>query len=165
MAMRLIGRSRVRRFVTIGRRPMSARTDNDEISCQGACPSSAWLFHGALAALGRPDPLGDRDVNLPFFKDQGIGFSATAGALACLTPTCMTVMSLPILCMGRTCFYGDGAYRRKAPQERLNAQAPKAKDFTNKRAYRNATHDRCRQRNESPQVRRSCQGRAFLPLP
>ena len=47
----------------------------------------------------------------------------------------------------------------------VQPQAPKAKDFTNKRAYRNATHDRCRQGNESPQVRRSCQGRAFLPLP
>ncbi len=34
--------------------------------------------------------------------------------------------------------YGDSAYRGKAQRERLKAIAPKAKDFTNKRAYRNA---------------------------
>jgi IS5 family transposase len=37
-----------------------------------------------------------------------------------------------------TRFYGDSAYRGKAQRERLKALAPKAKDFTNKRAYRNA---------------------------
>jgi IS5 family transposase len=34
--------------------------------------------------------------------------------------------------------YGDSAYRGKAQRERLKDIAPRAKDFTNKRAYRNA---------------------------
>lgn len=37
-----------------------------------------------------------------------------------------------------TRFYGDSAYRGAAQRKRLKALAPKAKDFTNKRAYRNA---------------------------
>lgn len=37
-----------------------------------------------------------------------------------------------------TRFYGDCAYRGKAQRERLKEIAPNAKDFTNKRAYRNA---------------------------
>ena len=37
-----------------------------------------------------------------------------------------------------TRFYGDSAYRGKAQRERLREIAPNAKDFTNKRAYRNA---------------------------
>jgi IS5 family transposase len=37
-----------------------------------------------------------------------------------------------------TRFYGDSAYRGKAQRERLKSIAPQAKDFTNKRAYRNA---------------------------
>lgn len=36
-----------------------------------------------------------------------------------------------------TRFYGDSAYRGKAQRERLKELAPNAKDFTNKRAYRN----------------------------
>lgn len=36
-----------------------------------------------------------------------------------------------------TRFYGDSAYRGKAQRERLRELAPNAKDFTNKRAYRN----------------------------
>ena len=37
-----------------------------------------------------------------------------------------------------TRFYGDSAYRGKAQRQRLKEIAPNAKDFTNKRAYRNA---------------------------
>ena len=37
-----------------------------------------------------------------------------------------------------TRFYGDSAYRGKEQRERLKTIAPKAKDFTNKRAYRNS---------------------------
>ncbi len=37
-----------------------------------------------------------------------------------------------------TRFYGDSAYRGKAQRERLKMIAPRAKDFTNQRAYRNA---------------------------
>ena len=36
-----------------------------------------------------------------------------------------------------TRFYGDSAYRGKEQRERLKVIAPKAKDFTNKRAYTN----------------------------
>ncbi len=38
-----------------------------------------------------------------------------------------------------TRFYGDSAYRGKAQRERLRELAPRAKDFTNKRAYRNVS--------------------------
>jgi IS5 family transposase len=37
-----------------------------------------------------------------------------------------------------TRFYGDSAYRGKDQRKRLKDIAPKAKDFTNKRAYRNS---------------------------
>ena len=37
-----------------------------------------------------------------------------------------------------TRFYGDSAYRGKEQRERLKPIAPKAKDFTNRRAYRNS---------------------------
>jgi IS5 family transposase len=36
-----------------------------------------------------------------------------------------------------TRFYGDSAYRGKAQRQRLKELPPRAKDFTNKRAYRN----------------------------
>ena len=36
-----------------------------------------------------------------------------------------------------TRFYGDSAYRSKEQRERLRKLAPKAKDFTNRRAYKN----------------------------
>ena len=39
---------------------------------------------------------------------------------------------------GESRFYGDSAYRGKAQRERLKAIAPNARDFTNKRAYRNS---------------------------
>lgn len=39
---------------------------------------------------------------------------------------------------GETRFYGDSAYRGKAQRQRLKTLAPRAKDFTNKRALRNA---------------------------
>jgi IS5 family transposase len=39
---------------------------------------------------------------------------------------------------GESRFYGDSAYRGRVQRERLRKIAPKAKDFTNKRAYRNA---------------------------
>jgi len=45
---------------------------------------------------------------------------------------------VPNLLHGKeTRFYGDCAYRCKEQRERLKAIAPKAKDFTNKRAYKN----------------------------
>jgi IS5 family transposase len=36
-----------------------------------------------------------------------------------------------------TRFYGDSAYRGKEQRQRLKTMAPKAKDFTNRRAYKN----------------------------
>ena len=48
------------------------------------------------------------------------------------------IHEVPNLLHGReTRLYGDSAYRGKAQRERLKEIAPKAKDFTNKRAYRN----------------------------
>lgn len=45
---------------------------------------------------------------------------------------------VPHLLYGKeTRLYGDSAYRGKDQRERLKALAPKAKDFTNKRAYKN----------------------------
>jgi IS5 family transposase len=45
---------------------------------------------------------------------------------------------VPNLLFGdETRFYGDSAYRGKEQRQRLKALAPRAKDFTNKRAYRN----------------------------
>ena len=45
---------------------------------------------------------------------------------------------VPNLLHGKeTRLYGDSAYRGKAQRERLRELAPKAKDFTNKRAYKN----------------------------
>ena len=45
---------------------------------------------------------------------------------------------VPNLLHGKeTRFYGDSAYRGKAQRERLRELAPKAKDFTHKRAYKN----------------------------
>jgi IS5 family transposase len=45
---------------------------------------------------------------------------------------------VPNLLFGdETRFYGDSAYRGQAQRKRLRELAPRAKDFTNKRAYRN----------------------------
>ena len=45
---------------------------------------------------------------------------------------------LPSLLHGEeTRLYGDSAYRGEKPKERLKELAPKARDFTNKRAYKN----------------------------
>jgi IS5 family transposase len=51
----------------------------------------------------------------------------------------MTNMKSPHLLHGNeTRFYGDSAYRGEEQRARLKQLAPQAKDFTNKRAYRNA---------------------------
>jgi IS5 family transposase len=47
-------------------------------------------------------------------------------------------LEVPNLLHGEeTRFYGDSAYRGREQRERLKSIAPKAKDFTNRRAYRN----------------------------
>jgi IS5 family transposase len=64
-----------------------------------------------------------------------------------------------------TRFYGDSAYRGKAQRERLKQIAPKAKDFTNKRAYRNAPlTDADRETNRRKSSVRSKVEHPFLTL-
>ncbi len=62
-----------------------------------------------------------------------------------------------------TRFYGDSAYRGEEQRARLKQLAPQAKDFTNKRAYRNARADRRGQDDQPAQVERALQGRASVP--
>ncbi|MCZ2420805.1 MAG: IS5 family transposase [Burkholderiales bacterium] len=64
-----------------------------------------------------------------------------------------------------TRFYGDSAYRGQAQRERLKELAPKAKDFTNKRAYRNAPlTDADRETNRRKSSVRSKVEHPFLTL-
>jgi IS5 family transposase len=64
-----------------------------------------------------------------------------------------------------TRFYGDSAYRGKAQRERLKDIAPRAKDFTNKRAYRNAPlTDADRETNRRKSSVRSKVEHPFLTL-
>ena len=62
-----------------------------------------------------------------------------------------------------TRFYGDSAYRGKDQRERLKTIAPRAKDFTNQRAYKNRPLQRGRQANQSAEIQCALQGRASLP--
>ena len=70
-----------------------------------------------------------------------IGADSTTGLVHSASVTAANVHDsheVPNLLHGReTRFYGDSAYRGKAQRERLKRLAPKAKDFTNKRAYKN----------------------------
>jgi IS5 family transposase len=64
-----------------------------------------------------------------------------------------------------TRFYGDSAYRGKEQRERLRQLAPKARDFTNKRAYRNAPlTDADRETNRRKSSVRSKVEHPFLTL-
>ncbi len=64
-----------------------------------------------------------------------------------------------------TRFYGDSAYRGQAQRERLKELAPKAKDFANKRAYRNAPlTDADRETNRRKSSVRSKVEHPFLTL-
>lgn len=66
---------------------------------------------------------------------------------------------------GETRFYGDSAYRGQAQRERLKEIAPKARDFTNKRAYRNAPlTDADRETNRRKSSIRSKVEHPFLTL-
>ena len=66
---------------------------------------------------------------------------------------------------GETRLYGDSAYRGKAQRERLKVIAPKAKDFTNKRAYRNSPlTDADRETNRRKSSVRSKVEHPFLTL-
>ena len=64
-----------------------------------------------------------------------------------------------------TRFYGDSAYRGQEQRERLKHIAPRAKDFTNKRAYRNAPlSDADRETNRRKSSVRSKVEHPFLTL-
>jgi IS5 family transposase len=71
-----------------------------------------------------------------------IGVDSASGLIHSASVTAANVHDsheVPNLLHGEeTRFYGDSAYRGKEQRERLKAIAPKAKDFTNRRAYRNA---------------------------
>jgi len=70
-----------------------------------------------------------------------IGADSTTGLVHSASVTAANVHDsheVPNLLHGKeTRLYGDSAYRGKAQRERLRTIAPKAKDFTNKRAYKN----------------------------
>jgi len=70
-----------------------------------------------------------------------IGADSTTGLVHSASVTAANVHvshEVPNLLHGKeTRLYGDSAYRGKAQRERLRTIAPKAKDFTNKRAYKN----------------------------
>lgn len=68
--------------------------------------------------------------------DSKTGLIHSASVTAANVPDSDEVPNL--LHGNETRFYGDSAYRGKARRERLKEIAPKARDFTNKRAYRNA---------------------------
>ena len=64
-----------------------------------------------------------------------------------------------------THFYGDSAYRGKEQRERLREIAPRARDFTNRRAYRNAPlSDTDRETNRRKSAVRSKVEHPFLTL-
>nr|ALV86795.1 transposase [uncultured bacterium P11N2] len=71
-----------------------------------------------------------------------IGMDSASGLIHRASVTAANVHDsheVPNLMQGKeTRFYGDSAYRGKEQRERLKVIAPKAKDFTNRRAYRNA---------------------------
>jgi IS5 family transposase len=73
---------------------------------------------------------------------------------------------LPNLLSGEeTRLYGDSAYRGKQQRERLKQIAPKAKDFTNKRAHRNrALSDADKQTNRRKSAVRAKVEHPFLTL-
>jgi IS5 family transposase len=73
---------------------------------------------------------------------------------------------LPHLLHGQeTRFYGDSAYRGKEQRKRLKDMAPKAKDFTNKRAYKNRPlTDADKQTNRRKSAVRSKVEHPFLTL-
>ena len=61
--------------------------------------------------------------------------------------------------------YGDSAYRGRAQRERMKQIAPRARDFTNKRAYRNAPLTKAdRQTNRRKSAVRSKIEHRFLTL-
>ncbi|WP_424191156.1 IS5 family transposase [Ampullimonas aquatilis] len=98
-----------------------------------------------------------------------IGVDSASGLIHSASVTAANVHDrheVPNLLHGNeTRFYGDSAYRGKEQRERLKQLAPQAKDFTNKRAYRNSPlSDADRETNRRKSAVRSKVEHPFLTL-
>ena len=98
-----------------------------------------------------------------------IGVDSASGLIHSASVTAANVHDrheVPNLLHGNeTRFYGDSAYRGKEQRERLRELAPKAKDFTNRRAYRNSPlSDADKQTNRRKSAVRSKVEHPFLTL-
>ena len=86
-----------------------------------------------------------------------IGVDSQSGLIHSASVTAGNVhdsQELPNLLHGQeTRLYGDSAYRGKKQRERLKAIAPKAKDFTNKRAHK---HRPLTEQDKQTNRRKSC---------
>ena len=93
--------------------------------------------HGLGAALFAKvgELLLDNGMKLHVGADSQTGLVHSASVTAANVHDSHEVPNL--LHGGETRLYGDSAYRGKQQRERLKVIAPKAKDFTNKRAYKN----------------------------
>ncbi len=98
-----------------------------------------------------------------------IGVDSKSGLIHSASVTAANVhdsLEVPNLLHGEeTRFYGDSAYRGKAQRDRLKVIAPKAKDFTNRRAYRNRPlSDEDKETNRRKSAVRSKVEHPFLTL-
>ncbi len=98
-----------------------------------------------------------------------IGVDSASGLIHSASVTAANVHDsheVPNLLHGNeTRFYGDSAYRGKEQRERLREIAPKANDFSNKRAYRNRPlSDADRETNRRKSAVRSKVEHPFLTL-
>ncbi|WP_220637355.1 IS5 family transposase [Georgfuchsia toluolica] len=87
-------------------------------------------------------------MKLHIGADSKTGLSHSASVTAANVHDSHEVPNL--LHRDETRFYGDCAYRGKTQRERLREIAPKAKDFTNRRTYRNAPLEPDRETNRRP---------------
>jgi IS5 family transposase len=98
-----------------------------------------------------------------------IGVDSASGLIHSASVTAANVHDrheVPNLLHGNeTRFYGDSAYRGKEQREQLREIAPKAKDFTNRRAYRNSPlSDADKETNRRKSAVRSKVEHPFLTL-
>jgi IS5 family transposase len=98
-----------------------------------------------------------------------IGVDSKSGLIHSASVTAANVhdsLEVPNLLHGKeTRFYGDSAYRGKDQRDRLKILAPKAKDFTNRRAYRNRPlSDEDKETNRRKSAVRSKVEHPFLTL-
>jgi IS5 family transposase len=98
-----------------------------------------------------------------------IGVDSASGLIHSASVTAANIHDrheVPNLLHGNeTRFYGDSAYRGKEQRERLREIAPKAKDFTNRRAYKNRPlNDADKETNRRKSAVRSKVEHPFLTL-